>query len=499
MPAPVENEISPYSRLAQRTVRGSLWVAIGAYFNIGFGFLATLALTRILAPEHFGAFSYASFMFGLINLRMRISVSQGFIQRKEVTPELIGTHLALGCALGAGGLLLAGIAAPIVRALGMRWDVVWLVMALAGLSLVDSFNSTAMQLLNRELHFGWTSLVQSIAFPLSYLPALWLALHGGGPWSLFAQHLAYILLMLPFMYWILRRQVPQLWQMRWRFDKAVARQLLHFGAQVGLASFASLCVGSFDNFLIGTFVNLETLGYYDRAYRLAQWQSLLVADVLAKTSIYAYARMQDDPVRLKKSVTMAFWLISTLGLPIAAGMFIAAPDLIVRLYGARWLSSVIYLRFLVVLAVVQPLMGDAGRLFIAIGKPRLSMIIAAVEAGVLIVIGTPLTLLFGAVGTCVAVALTFLVGLILTYRYIRRVMDIDLWEIWITPGLAALLVVSGYFLGIRPLTLNAWPVLGRLAFQGGYVLLSYFGLLMLLQPRGTTEKVQYVWRLLRRP
>lgn len=40
--------------LAFRVVRGGLFVAASSYFNILFGFLANLVLTRLLAPEHSG-------------------------------------------------------------------------------------------------------------------------------------------------------------------------------------------------------------------------------------------------------------------------------------------------------------------------------------------------------------------------------------------------------------------------------------------------------------
>ena len=49
--------------LAFRVVRGGLFVAASSYFNIGFGFLANLLLTRLLAPEAFGTFALAVFFF----------------------------------------------------------------------------------------------------------------------------------------------------------------------------------------------------------------------------------------------------------------------------------------------------------------------------------------------------------------------------------------------------------------------------------------------------
>ena len=73
-------------------------------------------------------------------------------------------------------------------------------------------------MLEKELHFRQTSLIQSVVFPLSYAPALWLALHGGGVWSLIAQSVTYNALSLVVVWWTVRRIMPWLWQSRWRFD-----------------------------------------------------------------------------------------------------------------------------------------------------------------------------------------------------------------------------------------------------------------------------------------
>ncbi|MCJ7667753.1 MAG: oligosaccharide flippase family protein, partial [Anaerolineae bacterium] len=178
-PAPTfasDQESTPAAEtpLAFRAVRGGLWVAAGSYFNIGFGFLANLALTRILAPEHFGIFALAWFFFSLINLRPNIGIGYAFAQRKETTGELVGTHLVLDVTAGLLTLLLAGIAVPVLRALGYSWDVAWVMLALAGVGVSDSIMGTAWVLLDKELHFGQTSLVSSLVFPLSYLPAFWL-------------------------------------------------------------------------------------------------------------------------------------------------------------------------------------------------------------------------------------------------------------------------------------------------------------------------------------
>ncbi len=490
-------EPSDSTPLAFRAVRGGLWVALSSYFNFGFGFLANLALTRILAPEHFGVFALAFFFFSLLNLRPKIGVGYAFGQRRETTGELLGTHLGLELGAGLLTLLVAAGAVPVLRILGYSWDVSWAVLVLAVAGVSDSLLGTAWVLLDKELHFGRTSLVSSLVFPLSYLPAFWLALHGGGYWSLLAQNASYAMLLLAAMWWVARRQLPHVWRLRWRFDRRVAVDLVRFGGPTGLASLAWMLSGQFDNFLVGTFVGMAALGFYDRAYRIAQWPSMLVTGVLVRAAFYTYARLQDDPVRLKKTVTMSLWLITTLALPLAIAIFAAAPDLVRLLYGERWLPTAPILRFLIAYSVMRPLSDDANSLFIAVGQPHLTLIVAVVQATTLALIGTPLTLRYGVLGTCVAVAVMFAVTLSLTYYYVSaRVVAIDLWDSLGLPALATVLALAAYAGLARSLGLSGWPLLGRVVAVASFTAGTYVATVLLLQPRTTLERVAYVRRLL---
>lgn len=123
---------------------------------------------------------------------------------------------------------------------------------------------------------------------------------------------------------------------------------------------------------------------------------------------------------------MVLWLITSLALPIVLAVFITAPYLIVLLYGKRWLPSALFLRILVIYADVRPLWDCAVTFFIAIGKPKLTMVFVVVQVLVLASAGLPLTLLWGALGTCVGVGLAFVVGMVLIYISISREVSINL-------------------------------------------------------------------------
>jgi PST family polysaccharide transporter len=361
----------------------------------------------------------------------------------------------------------------------------------------DSVMGTAWTLLDKTLRLGRASAISTIAFVISYVPAFWLALHHGSYWSLVAQNAAYSLLLVGSLWWAARRTVPGVWTMRWRFDRVLARDLLRIGIPIGATSMTGLLVTQLDNFFVGTLVGVAALGLYTRAYNLAQWPSRLVTNVISQAAFYAYARLQDDRARLERTVTMSLWLITTLALPVALGIFAAAPDLVRLLYGPRWAESAIYLRFLVIYSALGPLLSDAGWLFIAVGRPRLTFRVSLAQVVTLAIVGLGLTLRFGVVGTCFAVGATFLVGLVLTYRYVFQVITLPIWSSLGVPAIAAVATLAGYLLGVRLLDPAHWPLTVAVLAKLLYATSAYIGVLFVLQPRATRERTAYVFRLAR--
>jgi PST family polysaccharide transporter len=486
---------APETPLAYRVVRGGLWMAASSYFAVGFGFLANLALTRILAPEHYGIFALAQFLFSVINVRTKIGIGSAFAQQKEITGELVGTYLALDVAAGAVSLLVAGVLTAVLGALGYSRDIALVMLVLAVAGFVESFASTPWVLLDRGLSFGRTSLVTSIAFPISYVPAFWLALNGAGYWSLVVQPLAYGALLVVGMWWSAHRSLPQIWRLRWRFDWGTSRSLLRFGSFVGLAEFGGLLTTQLDNFLVGTVVGVVTLGFYDRAYRIAYWPGLLLSNVVNHTAFYTYARLQDDLVRLQKTVVMTQWLTTSIALPLAVAVFAAAPDLVTLLYGERWLPSALFLRFLVIYSAARPLMDNAGSLFTAVGRPRLKTLTVFLEVAILVLAGLPLTFAFGAVGTAVAVGLASGTGLIVRLALVRQIVALRLWETLLAPAAAAALALASVVLLNRALGTSDWSLVARVVTKAAYGAGAFFAILLILQPRLTRERIRYTWQL----
>jgi O-antigen/teichoic acid export membrane protein len=410
--------------LAYRVARGGLWAMLSWTWIIGFGFIANIALTRLLVQEAFGAFALSMFFVQLLRVQTKTGLSYAFTNYRGSSPEALGTYFSLEGGATLLGLALALLAVPVLRRLGYAELSLVILPVLAVSLAVESLVGAAMTLLNKELAFTQIGILQSLVFPLSYIPGFYLALNNGGVWSLVAQNMTYNLLLLVGLAWIVPRGLPHLFRARWHFSPALARRFLSFGLTIGFGLLAALLLTSYDHFLIGTFISLSALGIYERAYRIAQWPNTLLTNLTTRLAYFTYASLEADGPRLQKSAQMILWMIVYFSTPIALVVFVAAPDIIRLLYTEKWLAAAPFLRFLIVYTLVRPLIENASSLLIALGQPRRATLLNLSQTVALILAATPLTLwflrlgegrgdpFFGAFGAALGVGAAFLVGLI---------------------------------------------------------------------------------------
>src|SRR5450759_3143194 len=113
-PSTVPDTIMSGSTLARIAVRSTVWVGLGSYATQIIGFVATIAMTRILSPEVFGFFSLATFWFTLLNLRTKSGINYASIRQPENSGDLLGTYLALDAASALLSLILSIVAGLIL-------------------------------------------------------------------------------------------------------------------------------------------------------------------------------------------------------------------------------------------------------------------------------------------------------------------------------------------------------------------------------------------------
>ena len=475
--------------IAHRAVRGSAIILASSYANLAIGFATTIVLTRLLSPEIFGLFNLSLVFFMVIDFRNKLGLDYAFVHRQPTTDQLAATHWLLQVLLALSSLLIGFALALLLPTLGYDAHISRLLVGLCVIGVVEALGSTARVMLEKELRFGRSTIIISSALLLANLSAIALAWLGAGIWSLVAQLGVNALIGTIGLWWIIPIR-PRL-----RFSRSLARWLLRFGLTLTFGALATIVLLNGDNFMAGTFVGVAALGYYERAYKVAQWPTGLVTHVVSRAALPTYAKLQDDKPRLSKAFNLTLWVITSIATPLALALFVSAPDFILLIFSPQWSPSGTLLRFLVGYSVLRPLLDDTGALLTATGRPQRVTQLLVTQAALLVLFALPLTLAYGVTGTAVGVGITFLVGVLLAYVFVSEVVTLD-WHVAFLPPLLSAMGALVVYWGLVQLDLSVLPLLARVIVKSGLVMAAFaLGLLML--QRDTPERLRYVWRLLR--
>jgi O-antigen/teichoic acid export membrane protein len=489
---------SSSSTIGRLAVRNTVWLTLLSYAGQLFSFAATIVLTRRLGPQIFGLFAIGTFWSSIVGLRAKSGLNSAAIRQPTLDGELLGTVYALDLSLALGTLILSAFAAAGLLWLGYAPEVGLVVIVSTISGNLDALVAPLGLTLERELQLSRLTLLWFLATIVAYGAGMLLAFSGGGIWSLLVMNVVTSVAAVFAMYWLCKRRLPHIFRLTWRFSGPKARQLLKQGIPVGLSNQGtSVIVNQYDNFLIGTFVGVTTLGFYDRAYRTSQWPNNLLAAALQRVGFVTFSRVQNDLPRLTHAMRLCMWVLTTLGTPMALALIFGASDLIEWLYTPAWSQSAYFLRFLVLYSLLSPFIGLGTSLAFALGNLRTTVLIPAIQALTIVAVATPLTLWLGSTGTVLGVGATIAIGFVLSSRYIFRQLPLSVKSVFGRPLAAALLASLVTLLVFRLPGWSALPLLVRLSATTLSSAGLYIALLFVLAYSEMVERIRYLVKTFR--
>ncbi len=482
--------------LAYRAVRGGLWVMGTTYFEIGFGFLATIYLARTLPVAAFGTFALAIVLSHLCSVQSYLGVEIAFAQGNDTSHRAIGTFatLRMGSALASVTLVL--LLSPFLRLIYSDL-VVDIALILTGMAVVRAAAGVPAILLERELLFKQTSLADSLTVPISYIPAFILAATSGTVWAIVAQATVRTLLSSIAIIWIGLRRNRTLATLEWSFDADLARHYLKFGSVLGLNTIINQVRGQIMAFLGGTVLGEYQLGFLNRARQTSGWASTLFQGLLSRTGFHTFARIKDDKMRLHRAFGNVVWFLTNIAVPISVVLIIIAPDLLHLLYGPRWLPSAPLLRILAAVSILTPISAVAVRLLIALALHRMLTLNSLLSLTILVLLGIPLALNYGMLGLCCALAVTQVGVVVFLFAIVHRRAGITWRVIPLRPIAAAFAALLAYYALNRLYPMADLPLFARVPIKILLASTAYGIVVAALHGRRISEQARYVWELIR--
>lgn len=315
-----------------------LWTVFFDAIEFVLGIGSTIVLTRLLFPEDFGLMGLASIAIQFARRLANFGFTSVLVQLPEIKDEHYDTVYIMNLALMTSLAAFLFLAAPYYAAFFEK-DALRLIIRVVAVDFVlKAFSSVPQAVLRRHMNFQLLGMSETVGKVSGIVATMTLALFGCGVWSLVFGTLFGSMCHRSMVIRCARRYSP--WRPRYRFRLWALKETFAFGAWMYVNSFISFAVNKVDYFVIGKFLGVVQLGFYERAFQLMSMPRKQVVRKINTVLFSGYSRIQDDGERLVRGMLHGITYLSCVSYPVMIWLFFVAPSFITVVYGAKWTPTI---------------------------------------------------------------------------------------------------------------------------------------------------------------
>jgi teichuronic acid exporter len=401
--------------LADRTARAAPWRFAALVVAAVLQLILTVLLARLIPPAEFGLMALALVVLGGIQPLADLGIGNAIVQRSAITARHVRTAFTFSVLVGLAVAGSAALAAPLAGAVTNNpnvTDVVrWLSIAFASRAIAV----VAEALMRRDLDFRRLFVIETSSQVLGYgVVAVSLAVLGYGVWSLVAGAIVQTMVAAGAQLAAVRHAVRPL------LGRRELAELLRFGVGAAMTGWVNYVALNGDNFIVGRSLGAASLGLYSRAYALMNLPQTYVAGVMSGVLFPAFSQVQQEPERLLRGYFLVTRLAGMIAGPSMATLAVAAPYLVVSLFGPEWSGMVLPLQVLCVVGYFRALYHLGSVMIQSVGRVYGELARQTVYA-ILVIAGSVAASSYGLAWIAAAVGAAILYMYVATAQAVLRV------------------------------------------------------------------------------
>lgn len=343
--------------IKQELTSGIFYIAIAKYSGIAVQLAITAILARLLSPTDFGTVAVATVIISFFNILSDIGIGPAIIQNKDLTNDDLSHIFSLTLYTG---IILSSLFFLCAQPIAHYYENNILIPVCRWLSLPILFYSLNIVPLNlqykhkRFRFVAFTTLsVQIVTGTISMIGAY----YGMGLYALvMSQVLSSILLFgIHYLHHTLRFHI---WINLQSLKKIISFSFYQFS--FNLVNYFSR---NLDKLLIGRFIGMSSLGYYEKSYRLMQMPLQNITFVITPVMQPVFSSLQHDLSGLARKYIKVLQLLAYISFPLSALLYFTAEELILLFFGSQWHEAVGVFKILALTVSMQILTSTSGAIY----------------------------------------------------------------------------------------------------------------------------------------
>ncbi len=411
------------SSLKKELFNGIAYTALLKYSNILISLVVTAVLSRIISPDDFGVVAVATVIIAFFSLFTEVGLSPAIVQHKNLSKkqlsDIFSFTVLVGIFLSVSFFFSAHFIAnyyqqpalnPICKILSVN-------------ILFASFNIVPNALLYRDKLFRYIAVRGLAVQIVGGIVGILVAWMGGGLYALVVNPILSSI----FLFLISYRRYPLKFQTKWKVSSLQA--IFSYSAYQFSFNIINYFSRNLDTLLIGKYMNMNALGYYDKSYRLMTLPLQTITQVVTPVMHPLLSDFQQDKQRLGESHERIVRILASIGFPLSVFLYFSSKEIIILLFGAQWMPSVPVFQILSLSVGVQMVLSSSGSIFQAAGDTR-SLFVSGLFSAATNIIGILLGIFYFQSLTAVASAICITFALNFFQCYLQMYLITLKRNIW---------------------------------------------------------------------
>ncbi len=473
----------------QPSMLGAAAIQFGSrYANVAMQLVLTAVLARLLTPQEFGTVAIVSVFTSFFAVFADLGIGPAIVQFPDLEEDDINALFSFSTLVAiVASIAFFLLSWPIAAVYGDQ-QLVPLFHLTSAAVFFSTINMVPNGLLLRNKQFGVIGGGIIVATLVSGIVGVGAAFLSFGCYALVAQSI--VLAVTTFIWNRLHTKVG----FGFGGVRSSLRRIASFSGFQTAFQFVNYFSRNLDNLLTGAYMGPETLGQYDKAYKLMQMPSTYLSGIFSSVLQPYLAAYSDKPDRVYD-----FWIrmskfLAILGIWASLVIFFCAEDIVLILYGPQWTPAIPALQMLSLSIALQMVNSTGGAILQSIEHTDYLFASGLIDACIsvaCILAGVIVFRRIEALGACVSVAylghacvnLFFIGKKGLGHSVVKTV-----WKFARIAGATCLTALAFYLLSaILPST----PPLANLAIRGCVLTGLLLGSLLLLGEKQSLGFIQY--------
>ncbi|MBR5642975.1 MAG: lipopolysaccharide biosynthesis protein [Salinivirgaceae bacterium] len=369
--------------LESKVVTATKWSALTEIASKLISPIAGMILARLLTPEAYGAVATTTIIISFAEMLTDAGFQRYLIQHDfdndEDKHKCADTAFWINLTLSiVAWLLIVLFRHPLAQFVGSP-ELGNAIAIACSIIPITAFSSIQAGFYKRDLDFKPLFKARMIVIAIPFCITIPLALWLRNYWALIAGSIAHSII------YAIALTINSKWKPSLRFSYDKTKEMASFWAWTSAERIMTYITGYIDLFLISNKFDQHLLGIYRTSLQTSTHIVALISAIVVPVLLPTYSQFQSNYKKLKRAVLKIQKHLSVFLLPIGIGIFLYS-DLITKiLLGSQWCEAAPIIGIWGMMHAVSLLLNRSyTNTFIAIGKPRIPVLIQALYASALI-------------------------------------------------------------------------------------------------------------------